>query len=217
MQRRRTQPVGSVARSEVAPDGGPSIASVAAESLDPVGEAPEPVAVDAGSPNPVIAYVDDQSILIDHDRHLCGMCVRVLLDVRECLGDDEVRGGLDLLRQPLAGYSDAASTGIGARSASASSAAREPALGQHGRMQPARELAEILEAGRQLVDRDRRAAASRSPTDLAQPADRQQDSRQPLLRAVVQVALDAPALGVRDLDEAGARGPQGVHRPACGP
>ena len=35
---------------------------------------------------------------------------------------------------------------------------------------------------------------------------RQQHGREPLLRAVVEVALDPPPLGVGDLDETGARG-----------
>src|SRR3954453_3583437 len=71
-------------------------------------------------------------------------------------------------------------------------------------MESARELAELLEPGRQLVDRllEQIAALGR----VAQAAEIQQDRRQSLLCAVVEIALDALALRVRDLDEARSRG-----------
>ena len=72
-------------------------------------------------------------------------------------------------------------------------------------MQAARQLAELLEPGRELVDRERRAAASGSATRARMRPRREQHRGEPLLRAVVEVALDALPLGVGDLDEAGAR------------
>ena len=51
-------------------------------------------------------------------------------------------------------------------------------------------------------------SAARSCGSLAQAAQAEQHGGDPLLGAVVQVALDAPALGVGDLDEAGAGGAQ---------
>ena len=75
-------------------------------------------------------------------------------------------------------------------------------------MQAARELADLLEPGRELVDRDVEQRV-RAPPALAR-AGRGMSSTdgEPLLRAVVEVALDALALGVGDLDEPRARGPQ---------
>ena len=74
-------------------------------------------------------------------------------------------------------------------------------------MQPARELADLLQPGGELVDREleQRVAVVRR---LAQPAEGQQHGGEPLLRAVVEVALDPLPLGVGDLDEPRARGAQ---------
>ena len=76
-------------------------------------------------------------------------------------------------------------------------------------MDAARELAQLVEALGELLLRAWRAARARpagsfSSFALDQPqVERERD--EPLLRAVVQVALEPPALGVAGLDDARAR------------
>src|SRR5204862_6904904 len=76
----------------------------------------------------------------------------------------------------------------------------EPALGEERGMETARELADLLQPGRQLVDR-RLEQVPVLYGPVAHPAEAEQDRRQPLLCAVVEVALDPPPLGVGDLHE----------------
>src|SRR5436190_3904564 len=71
-------------------------------------------------------------------------------------------------------------------------------------MQAARELAELVQPSGELVDR--LLEQIRALGRVMQPAEIQQDRGEPLLRAVVEIALNALALGVRDLDEARPRG-----------
>ena len=75
-------------------------------------------------------------------------------------------------------------------------------------MDAARELAQLLERERQLLRRAREhlGGASRIGLDsrLRHP-QRQGERDEPLLRAVVEVPLEAPALGRLGLDDARAR------------
>src|SRR4051794_34088357 len=73
-------------------------------------------------------------------------------------------------------------------------------------MEPARQLAQLVEAGGELLDRSVEQLGASIVGGVAQAADREQHRRESLLRAVVEVALDAPALCVGDLDETRARG-----------
>src|SRR5206468_11034641 len=82
----------------------------------------------------------------------------------------------------------------------------EPALGEHRRMETARELAQLLQPGRELVTRELEQPCLLVVARAAEAADRQQHRHQSLLRAVVEVPLDAAALLVGDLHEPGARG-----------
>ena len=76
-------------------------------------------------------------------------------------------------------------------------------------MQPAGELAQLLEAGAELV---RGVVEQLGVSGSAHPGARhpqhQRERDEPLLRAVVQVALEPPALLVAGLDEPRARGDQ---------
>ena len=83
----------------------------------------------------------------DAHRGLAG--VGVLDDVGERLGDHEVGRRLDRLRQPLRRDLDS-STGIGERPP-APRAPPEAAVGQDGRVDAARELAQLLERERELL------------------------------------------------------------------
>src|SRR4029453_18349006 len=75
----------------------------------------------------------------------------------------------------------------------------QAALGEHGRMQTARELPDLFETGGELVDGyvDQCRALLGC---LAQASQIEQYAADPLLGAVMQVPLDASALAVGDLD-----------------
>ena len=75
-------------------------------------------------------------------------------------------------------------------------------------MQTAGELPDLLEARGQLVDGHVDQGREVIVRRLAQAPQGKQHRGDPLLGTVVEVALDAPALGVGDLDETGARSAQ---------
>ena len=91
---------------------------------------------------------------------------------------------------------------------------RQPALGQRDRVQAAGELAQLGVGGGQLRLGELEQRLRRLGLASARP-EQVRDREQPLLRAVVQVAPDAAALGVGRLDHAGARRPQ--RRRLCAP
>ena len=77
-------------------------------------------------------------------------------------------------------------------------------------MDPASELAEFIECGIELGTRDRELAGRRGvrlDTRLETPED-QRKRDEPLLGAVVEVALDASPRGVCGLDDPRSRGGQ---------
>ena len=101
-------------------------------------------------------------------------------------------------------------TGTGARSARARSAARSPRSVRIAGWMPARQLAQLVERGLQLgarlVEQRRRL---RRPLHLhPRQLELQRQRHQPRLRAVVQVALEPPPLGVAGLDQPRPRGAQ---------
>ena len=83
-------------------------------------------------------------------------------------------------------------------------------------MQTARQLPQLVEPGRELVDDGVEHLPVAVDGVRAETPDRQEHRREPLLRAVVEVALDPPPLGVGDLDQPGARGAAARPRRACG-
>ena len=106
--------------------------------------------------------------------------------------------------------SRSSSTGTVERPASGGKRGLEAAIGEDAGMDPASELAELLECGVELGARDRELARRRGvrlETRLETPeAQRQRD--EPLLGAVVKVALDPSARRVRGLDDPRSRGGQ---------
>ena len=126
--------------------------------------------------------------------------------VGQGLGDDEVDGGLERLGQPLLG--DALDDQRQRRARGERlQRGREAAVGEHGGVQPAGELAQL---GQRLLELVRGAAQQRhrgvgvAELLLEHPQlDGERD--QPLLRAVVQVALQPPALGHARLEDAHPR------------
>ena len=131
----------------------------------------------------------------------------VLGDVREQFRDDVERGRLDRLGQPLGREAVDLHRHV-ARPASAWTAGVEPAVGEDRRMDPAGELAELLQAECELVARPRqqfrRAGRVVGEPRLGQ-AKPESERDQPLLCAVVQVPLEPSALGVAGLDDARSR------------
>ena len=128
-------------------------------------------------------------------RDLGALRVRVLDDVGQRLGHDEVRARLDLRRNRSAGTST--STGRSSRATNASTPARRPPRVEHGGQDPVRQLAQLRVALLGLLERladerlapCRRSSRKRSLSEL----ERHDRVHQPLLRAVVQVAHHAAA------------------------
>ena len=129
--------------------------------------------------------------------------------VRQRFGDDEVRGRLHRQRQLPAAVEVELDRH---RRAPRHGGKRglQAAIGEDARMDPASELAELLQCGIELGARDRELARRRGvrlETRLEKPkAQRERD--EPLLGAVVKIALDASPRGVRGLDDPRARGGQ---------
>ena len=136
--------------------------------------------------------------------------MRVLGHVRQRLGDDEVGGGLDRRRQPLVRNVPDLDR---QRRASRECPERrpEPLLGQHRRVDPLRQLAQLLERGSQLGIRlgQQLAGAVRLRAELiSDELQREAEAEQPLLGAVVQIALEPAPLLVAGRDDPRARGTQ---------
>ena len=198
------------------PRRGDSSSSRPSSADDAVGETAQPrAAARIGAADPIVAHLHDGMAVGAHARctEACDR-VGVLDDVGERLGDHEVGRRLDRRGQPVRrGISDS-SIGIGRRPASASRAPCESAVGQHGRVDAARELAQLLERELQLLLRaDHQALGGVGVLAHAalRQAQRQRHRDEPLLGAVVQVALQAAALGDAGLDEPLARGAQLLH------
>ena len=123
----------------------------------------------------------------------------------ERLGGDEVRGALDGAGQPGDGDLD----GHGHRRAGRERAQRglEAAVGEDRGVDAARELAQLVEARLQLAGGalEQLAELGVGAGARARSADQQRERDEAGLGAVVEVALEAAALGVARLDEAGAR------------
>ena len=124
---------------------------------------------------------------------------RVLRDVGQRLGDREVRGGLDGRRE-AAGRHLAQLHGDRGPAGEALDRRGQAALGQHRRVDPPRQLAQLARRGCQLVREPVQERCDRRGVGLhprAHHAHVERQGDEPLLRAVVQVALDLAARGVR--------------------
>ena len=145
----------------------------------------------------------------DRDAHARG--VGVLRDVRQRLGHDVERRGLDRGRQPLAGHLRRARPGAapGRRATRAPGRARGRSAPPGGSRARARAAPRARARARRRPRRGARRAAAGSLVEprLGEP-ERQRERDEPLLRAVVQVALEPPALGVARLDDARTRAAQ---------
>ena len=176
----------------------------AAERLHPVGETAQ-----AGAParnrsaDPVVAHLDAGVAVAAPELDADLRRLRVLGHVGERLGDHVIGGRLDGIGKPLVDADvelDRQRRAVGQRP----HRRLQPALGQHGGMDAARQLAQLLQGVRELVAGELEVAVLGMPARRQPQHQRQRD--EPLLRAVVQVALQPPPLGVAGLDDARARG-----------
>ena len=111
------------------------------------------------------------------------------------------------------------STGSGARARIASSAGTEAAVGEDRGVDAARQLAQLVERARELglglLEQPGNRVGAPLERALGEP-QLQGERDEALLRAVVQVALEAAALGVAGAHDARARGRQLVVRVGVG-
>lgn len=175
-----------------------------AESLDPVGESAQPTAVKVGTADAVVEDLDNKTGRVMVGTHHEPSCSGVFVTVRQPFGDDVVGRGLKLLGQSRPNV-DAQVDGHGRAYGQRFESLGQPAFGQHCWVESVGELADLLQAGGELVDRyvdQRRALLGGLPDST----EREEDSGEPLLGTVVKVALDALTLGVGDLEEPRAGG-----------
>ena len=169
-------------------------------------QAGQPAAVRVGAARSAVAHLDHEPVAVAVRAHPGGRAAGVLGGVRQRLGGDEVRGGLDDRRRPLA---DLGLHRHGDRGAAAEPLERggQAAVGEHRGRDAARQVA-------QLGDR-RAGLLARLPQQLGQlglvveaglrAAEVHAQRDEPCLRTVVQVALDPAQLGGLDVDRAAAR------------
>ena len=145
---RTAAPRGSSSR----PPGGLSTVSVPSSASTRWRSPVRPAARGSAPPGPSSAISTTQRARASRvSATRAGAPPRVLGDVRQRLGDDEVRGGLDDRRRPARRRARRRSTGIGARSPSASTRRRQPAVGEDRRRDPAGEVAQLGDRGAGLA------------------------------------------------------------------
>ncbi len=162
--------------------------------------------VDVGAADAGVGDLDQQAVPERPDLDAGDRRLGVLGDVRERLGDHVVGGDLDRVGRALGGVEGELD---GDRRPLRQGLDRrlEAVIGEHGRVQAARQLPQLGERRRELLRRPghRRMRGRGALVDQAvgdAQADRERD--EPLLGAVVEVALQAPALGVARDDNARA-------------
>ena len=203
---------GSTARRIVGPPAGLSRWMEPPSDGDALAQAGEAGAVgpSPAPPAPLSRDLDHERVARAHQRHRGVGGAGVLGHVGERLGHHEVGGALDLGATAVGLTSTSSETGIGARATTADSAASRPRSSRITGWMPRTRSRSSCSAA--LASS---CAWHDAPVDrflvlvvevLPRRAQLHGQADQALLRAVVQVALDAPALGL------GA--PDGRHPPA---
>jgi hypothetical protein len=195
--------IGMDAAIRVPPFGG-SRSPTCPEGGDAIGEPQKPAARRACAARAIVAYLDAQDAAIDAYRDRGTPRPGVFGDVRQCLRDHEVRGGLDRRRKPADGDSDVDGQRGPLRQRLHGGA--HPTPRQDCGHDPLRELAYLAGCVLGLFERLADQLADRVEVARVRRALRQLERHdrvdEPLLCAVVQIAHDAPALAVRRRDEA---------------
>ena len=143
---------------------------------------------------------------MDADLHVVG--VRVLAGVRQRLGDDEIGGRLDRRARPLGELDRDVHVERGPRDECLDRWI-EAAVGEDRRVDPAGEVPKLLEGlarARPRFGEEHAGAFGVGGELLLGHPDAHAECDETGLRAVVQVALDAPELRLLHVDRAGARG-----------
>ena len=168
----------------------------------------------AAPPTAVVADGHDQLAGLRRDGDRRASRLRVLVDVGQALRDDEVGSRLDLVGQALLRRGDHLDR-HGRAAGEVLERRGQAAVGEDRRVDAAREVAQLLQRQAGLVARLARSAPPPRRRPLGRAllghAQRQRERHEALLGAVVEVALDAAALGVGGLDDARARVPQVGH------
>ena len=201
-------PHGSSARRTVPSPGGEATVKRPPKAVDAVGEPAQAGAGGrVGTAAAVVAHRHVEAVALAVDVDVGTGRLGVPGHVGERLGGDEVRGGLDGGGQPLLRHALQRDR-HGDAAGEAHQRRLEPALGEHGGMDAARELAQLGCRRRQVRDRLVEQRARECGVGLELPACEPQRERQAdevLLRAVVEVALEpAPGVVARG-DDPGAR------------
>ena len=135
------------------------------------------------------------------------LALGVLGDVGQRLRDDVVGGGLDAVRKPL-GQADVELERQPRAVGELLERGAQAALGEDAGVDALGELAQLAqrvgERRARLVEQRTGGGRVAVEPRVGEP-ERHRDRHQPLLRAVVQVALDPPPLGLRGLDDPRAR------------
>ena len=167
----------------------PSSASSAVDEPAQPGARVELDAADA-----VVRDLDERGPVVARDPHRRPRRLGVARDVGQRLRDDVVGDGLDVGREALAQRAFHVD-GNGGAPGEARDGGREPLVGQDGRMDPAGKLAQL---GRRLGETlDRLVEQARGGLGVVRElrpdhAEHEPERHEPLLRAVVEVALDLP-------------------------
>ena len=163
-----------------------------------------------GAADPVVGHLHDHAAVVALHLHGRVRGLRVLGHVRERLGDHEVGGQLHRLGQALVRQlAELHRHGRAVRERLQRSG--EAAVGEHGRVDSASQLAQLLERGIELCAGARQQLLGRERVLVqlgAREPDVERHRDEPLLRPVVQVALEPAALLEPDLEHALARAAQ---------
>ena len=156
--------------------------------------------------DPVVRNLDHGHVVCPHELDHGAARVRILRDVGQRLGGDEVRGGLDPLREPFIELHLERNRHVRA-GGERLECGEEPVV-EDGGMETVRELTQLGERLRQLFPGRCQQLLGRGgigvDAGLREP-ERDRKRHEPLLRAVVQVALDPPSGGIARLQDPRAR------------
>ena len=192
-------PHGSSTSSVVGPPGGLTTCMLPPWAITRSRSPRRPVpASGSAPPATVVAHLDDQPVAGPRDRDRRGRGLGVAGDVGERLGDHEVGGALDRRRRPLGHVDVEAHRHRRAGHDGGEGGVEAPVLEDHG-MDAADQVADLLQRGLRLLvglGHQRAPALGVDLEPLAGVAQVHGQGDQPLLGAIVQVALDAPPLGL---------------------
>jgi hypothetical protein len=153
----------------------------------------------------VVAHFEGEDAGVDRSPHRRPRRPGMLHDVGQRLGDDEVRAGLHVPRQPLAQDVDI-DRKVQSRHERVDAGA-QPAAGQRRGQDPVRQLAQLVRCPLRGTERLRQQRLRVAPVlveRLLRELERDDRVHEPLLGAVVQVADDVSARFVARDEHAGA-------------